>query len=358
MIRLAVIGRNFVVDNMIKAMKFASGIELCGICSRTAEGAEEFARRYGIGVGGRYVGVDALAAADDIDAVYIATPNIFHEEQAVKLLASGKHVLVEKPAAVSAEAYEHMSETAKHNDVILMEGMMSLYMPGFYVIKRLIGKITPVRRACLSYFQYSSRYDKYKNGIVENAFKPELGGGSLMDIGVYCAAMSEALFGTPQRISAESLFLENGIDGEGTAVMMYNGMMVDISYSKITDSVLQSQICGEEGCIAIDSVSRPHVITLALRDGTTHVYDASHLNTEVYNMRRLDDAALSSVEIGRNGLTPSENVDVLPDMTYELRLFVHLIENNSLQLSERERMHTIQTLAGLDGKRQCCDLKV
>ena len=234
---------------------------------------------------------------------------------------------------------------------------MPLYMPGFYVIKRLIGKITPVRRACLSYFQYSSRYDKYKNGIVENAFKPELGGGSLMDIGVYCAAMSEGLFGTPQRISAESLFLENGIDGEGTAVMMYNGMMVDISYSKITDSVLQSQICGEEGCIAIDSVSRPHVITLALRDGTTHVYDASHLNTELYNMRRLDDAALSSVEIGRNGLTPSEDVDVLPDMTYELRHFVHLIENNSLQLSERERVHTIQTLAVLDGIRQCCDIK-
>ena len=70
-----------------------------------------------------------------------------------------------------------------------------------------------------------------------------------------------------------------------------------------------------------------------------------------------DDAALSSVEIGRNGLTPSENVDVLPDMTYELRHFVHLIENNSLQLSERERMHTIQTLAVLDGIRQCCDIK-
>lgn len=83
-----------------------------------------------------YVGVDALAAADDIDAVYIATPNIFHEEQAVKLLASGKHVLVEKPAAVSAEAYEHMSETAKYNGVILMEGMMPLYhAPDFMLLK-------------------------------------------------------------------------------------------------------------------------------------------------------------------------------------------------------------------------------
>ena len=357
MIRLAVIGRNFVVDNMIKAMNFVSGIKLCGICSRTAEGAEEFARRYGIGVEGRYVGIDALAAADNIDAVYIATPNIIHEEQAVKLLASGKHVLVEKPAAVSARAYEHMFETAKLNGVILMEGMMPLYMPGFYVIKRLIGKITPIRRACLSYFQYSSRYDKFKNGVIENAFKPELGGGSLMDIGVYCAAMSEGLFGTPQRISAESLFLENGIDGEGTAVMMYSGMMVDISYSKITDSVLQSQICGEEGCIAIDSVSRPHVITLALRDGSTHVYDASHLDTDRYNMRRLDEVALSSIEVGQDGLTPSESVDVLPDMTYELRHFVHLIENDSLQVSAREQMHTSQTLAVLDGIRQCCDIK-
>ena len=74
MIRLAVIGRNFVVDSMIEAMKHVPELELCGICSRSAEGAREFGERYGIDPAHRYVGIHALAHAEDIDAVYIATP--------------------------------------------------------------------------------------------------------------------------------------------------------------------------------------------------------------------------------------------------------------------------------------------
>ena len=135
MIRLAVIGRNFVVDSMIEAMKHVPELELCGICSRSAEGAREFGERYGIDPAHRYVGIHALAHAEDIDAVYIATPNTVHAAQAVAMLESGKHVLVEKPAAVSAKELGHMTAAAKRNGKILMEAMMPLYTPAFAVAK-------------------------------------------------------------------------------------------------------------------------------------------------------------------------------------------------------------------------------
>lgn len=357
MIRFAVIGRNFVTERMLEAAKYVPELKLSGICSRSAEGAREFAQRYGIDAAHRYVGISELCKAEDIDAVYIATPNSLHEEQAMRLIGSGKHVFVEKPAATSAESFGRMMRAAKNSGVILMEGMMPVHMPGYAVVRRLIKYITPVRRADLSYLQYSSRYDKYKSGVIENAFRPELGGGSLMDIGVYCAAFAEGIFGTPRSLSAEALFLENGIDGEGSAILMYNGMMVGLGYSKITDSAISSQICGEGGCISVDSVSRPRYVTLTLRDGTVRRFDAGHLDLEKYSMIKLDDEALASIEIDESGKTPSDDVEVLPDMTHELRRFVHLIERGSLQLAEREQYHTEATLSILDGIRSCCDIK-
>lgn len=357
MIRLAVIGRNFVTDRMLSAAAYVPELKLSGICSRTAEGAREFAERYGIDASHRYVGIAGLCRAKDIDAVYIATPNSLHEEQAVRLIDSGKHVLVEKPAATSAEAFRRMMRAAKNSGVILMEGMMPVHMPGYAVVRRLLRYITPVRRASLSYLQYSSRYDRYKSGTVENAFRPELGGGSLMDIGVYCAAFAEGILGTPRSLSAEALFLDNGIDGEGAAILMYNGMMAELGYSKITDSVVPSQLCGEGGCISVDSVSRPRFIALTLRDGTVRRFDAGRLDLSQYSPMKLDDGALASIEIGADGKTPSDAVEVLPDMTHELRRFVHLIERGSLQLAEREQYHTEATLGILDGIRSCCDIK-
>lgn len=357
MIRLAVIGRNFVVDSMIEAMKHVPELELCGICSRSAEGAREFGERYGIDPVHRYVGIHALAHAEDIDAVYIATPNTVHAAQAVAMLESGKHVLVEKPAAVSAKELGHMTAAAKRNGKILMEAMMPLYTPAFAVAKRLIRNIAPVRCATLSYRQYSSRYDALKQGKVENAFNPELGGGALTDLGVYCAAVAEGLFGTPHRIGAEAMFLETGVDGLGSASLMYNGMMADLTYSKICDGARGAEICGEEGIITLDSVSRPRYVTLRLRSGGVRRYDGDRLDLERFDIKRLDDAALASIELDADGHTPSDAVQPLPTMTHELRHFVHLVERGSVQLAGFDLAHTEGVAAILDGIAHCCDIK-
>lgn len=111
-----------------------------------------------------------------------------------------------------------------------------------------------IRRATLQYCQYSSRYDNYKRGIVENAFKPELSNGALMDIGVYVVSCMIRLFGAPKSIKASGVKLHNGVDGAGTILMEYPDMIGEAIYSKITDSAMPSQIQGEDASMLIQEI--------------------------------------------------------------------------------------------------------
>jgi predicted dehydrogenase len=262
----AVVGRNFVADWFIEASRCFDELCLYGVYSRSQSTAGEYAAKHGAKK--TFTSLDDLCSDKNIDFVYIASPNICHEEQTTALLNSGKHVLVEKPAAPSADAFARMQKVAGKSGCVMMEAMMPAHMPATATLRSLLGEIGPVRRATLSYCQYSSRYDKYKNGIVENAFNPALCNGALMDIGVYCVHMAVMLFGTPETVAGGCMFLPRSIDGEGTLVLGYPDIIADIVYSKISDSVLPSQIQGEKGCILIDSMSRPKNLTLVMRDGS------------------------------------------------------------------------------------------
>lgn len=268
---LAVIGRNFVVDEMLEAVKLFPKIDLCAIYSRNEDTGYEYARKWGFKK--VYTDLGAMAADKDIDAVYIASPNYCHETQAVMMLAAGKHVLCEKPMHKTHTGALNMISTAEKNGVIFMEAMMSAHVPGTYKIAELLPRIGKVRRANLSFCQYSSRYDKFKQGIVENAFDPTLWNGSFMDMGVYPVSLMLQLFSEPLDLISKAVFLPGSIDGQGTMICSYPDMTVTLEWSKITQGYLQSDIQGEEGSILIDRVSKPTELTLILRDGTREVYE-------------------------------------------------------------------------------------
>ncbi|MBQ3151644.1 MAG: Gfo/Idh/MocA family oxidoreductase [Clostridia bacterium] len=280
MLNFAVIGRNFVVDSFLEAASQHSGVKLLGVYSRKEETAVEFAKKHG--AERTYTRIDAICADDDIDFVYVASPNICHEEQTVAILRSGKHVLVEKPAAPTLVGFERMKQVAKEHGCILMEAMMPVHLPSFKKIKELLPRIGKVRRAEFSFCQYSSRYDKFKNGIVENAFDPTLCNGALMDIGIYCVEMLAALFGRPESVDGNCIFLKNSIDATGTIIAAYPEMLAVLNYSKITNSALYSQIQGEDGCILFDKVSRPSKVMLKMRDGTEEAFDFSDMKHDMY----------------------------------------------------------------------------
>ena len=132
-------------------------------------------------------------------------------------------------------------------------------------IREALPEIGRIRRAALEFCQYSSRYDKFKAGIVENAFDPKMKNSALADIGIYPLHVAISLFGAPKSINSTAIMLENGFLGAGSSTLGYDGMIADISYSKIADSAAPSVIMGEDGSILIDRIVEPTLITLKKR---------------------------------------------------------------------------------------------
>lgn len=265
MVKFAVIGTNKITDKFIEAAKLCKDFELVAVYSRTKERAMEYASKHGVTL--VYDDLDILAASKEVDAVYVASPNNSHASQSIKMLKGKKHVLCEKTIASNKKELEEMLKVAEDNGVILLEAMRSVFDPGFKAIENNINKLGTIRRVTFQYCQYSSRYDNFKKGIVENAFNPIFSNGALMDIGVYCIHPLVKLFGMPKSIWGNAVTLENGVDGAGTIMVQYKDMQGELLYSKITNSKLPSQIQGEKGCMIIKEIPDTKEITIIYNDG-------------------------------------------------------------------------------------------
>ena len=254
-VRFGVVGTNFITDWVIAGAREDSRFELAAVCSRTRERGEEFAAKHNIPH--IFTSLEEMASSDKVDAIYIASPNYMHAEQSILAMRHGKHVLCEKPLASNAREAKEMIAASEQFGVALMEAMKSTLSPNFRAVKENLHRIGTPRRYFASFCQYSSRYDKYKEGVVLNAFRPELSNGAMMDIGVYTIYPLVALFGKPQSISAQGVALSSGADGQGAVNMQYDGLNATVLYSKIANSQLPSEIQGEEGNILIDRIQTP-----------------------------------------------------------------------------------------------------
>ncbi len=319
MVKFGIIGTNWITERFIEAARMVQGFKLTAVYSRTQERAEEFANQYNVPK--RFTDLNEMATSNDLDAVYIASPNSFHAEQAILFLQNGKHVLCEKPLAANASEVKRMIETAKNHQVLLMEAMKSTLLPNFQVIQDHLHKIGPIRRFFSSYCQYSSRYDKYKEGIILNAFNPEFANGSLMDLGVYCLFPLIVLFGEPKEIKATSIILDSGVDGEGSILLKYDDKDAIIMYSKITNSYLPSEIQGEKGSIIIDKIHTPEKVEIHYNDGTTEPLTVEQSRPPMYyEVKEFIELIQkgkteSTINSYKNSYTTMQTVDKVRDET-------------------------------------------
>lgn len=264
-IRFGVIGTGAIVGKVITGGRQHPDFEVLAVCSRTEEKGRAFASEWGIAK--VYTSVEAMASDPEIDVIYIASPNYAHCSQAIACMNRGKHVLCEKPLASNAREASEMTACARKNGVALMEAMISTLNPNFRAMREALPLVGKIRHCFASYCQYSSRYDRFKNGIVENAFKNELSNGSVMDIGIYTIYPMVALFGRPLSVKAQSVLMSTGVDAQGCAVLKFcnaaadsaepsveDAFNVTVMYSKICDSVLPTEICGEEGSLLLDKI--------------------------------------------------------------------------------------------------------
>ncbi|SET73593.1 Predicted dehydrogenase [Salinibacillus kushneri] len=266
MVRFGIIGTNWITERFLDAASQVDDFQLTAVFSRTEERAQEFASKYNAPY--TFTNITEMAESDELDAVYIASPNSLHKEYAVQLMNGKKHVLCEKPMASNVKEVEEMITAAQSNHVLLMEALKTSFLPNFKVIQKNLHRIGKVRRYVANYCQYSSRYDGYKEGKILNAFKPEFSNGSIMDIGVYGLYPMVVLFGEPKEVKANGMMLDSGVDGEGTVLATYEDMEGIVMHSKITNSQLPSEIQGEEGSLLLDPIHKPDRILFRDHKGT------------------------------------------------------------------------------------------
>ena len=169
MIRLATIGTNFITDWLMEGILELDEIQLTAVYSRNLEKGKQFAAKYNVEK--VYDNYEEMAKDPEIDAVYVASPTYMHYAHSITMINYGKHVLCEKPVCSNREELDILIKAAKEQGVVFMEAMKNVHSPGFHAMMDNLHKIGTVRRATIQYCQYSSRYDNYKRGIVENAFK-------------------------------------------------------------------------------------------------------------------------------------------------------------------------------------------
>lgn len=325
-IRFGVVGTNFITDWVIAGAKEDSRFVLSAVCSRTRERGEEFAAKYDIPH--IFTSIEEMAASDKVDAVYIASPNFLHCQQSKICMQHGKHVLCEKPLASNARQAREMCQMAQERGVVFMEAMKSTLSPNFRAVIDNIHRIGTPRRYFASFCQYSSRYDKFKEGVVLNAFRPELSNGAIMDIGTYTIYPLVVLFGRPQSISAQGIVLSSGADGQGAVNMQYEGMNATVLYSKIANSNLPAEIEGEEGNILIDRIQTPVDVRFYPRQAPASGHE-----------KRIEGEALSAEE--------SHN-----EYFYEIKEFIDLIERGATESAINSHDSSIATLEIIDEVRR------
>lgn len=262
---IATVGTSWITESFIDSSGYVEDVNIYAVYSRSEEKAKAFAEKNNVKK--YYSSLEDMLSDKNIDAVYVASPNSKHYEQAKMCLEAGKHVICEKPMVVTSEQLEDLYKLADSKNLILLEAMKSMHSEGLGIIKNSIADIGEIRTASIDFSQHSSKYGAYKRGENPNIFNPEFCTGALMDLGVYCVYFALEIFGNPEKVISHSDFLESGADCTGTLIFVYEDKTVTITYSKTANGFLGSRILGENGAITVKSVSKLTGIDRYYNDG-------------------------------------------------------------------------------------------
>jgi predicted dehydrogenase len=277
--KLASIGTSKIASMFLSAAKKAGGIEYTAAYSRKKETGERFAAENG--AARVYTDLSAMAAAPEIDAVYIASPNRLHYEQSKLFLEHGKHVFCEKPMTTTKAEEEELYRIADGKGLVYAEAIMSIHTPAFRLLRETLPAIGKIRTVNLVFCQLSSRYPAYLAGELPNIFDPKLHAGCLMDIGVYNIYLAAALFGKPEKIVSDAVFLASGADACGSAQLRYPDLNVNLIYSKVGQNYAPSEIIGDKGTVSIQSVSQLTGIDLIVNGERRNLVEYEKTRDEV-----------------------------------------------------------------------------
>lgn len=249
-IRLGTIGSGVIVESVLQQLCRVPGVRLTAVYSRTREKGEALAGQFGCSR--VYTDLAAFFADEEVNTVYIASPNSLHYEQIRQALLAGKHVLCEKPFCTTGDQARELARLAKQQNRMLTEAVPTAFLPNLRQIRRNLPKIGRLRLVQGNYSQYSSRYDLVRQAKpLPNVFCREFAGGCLMDLNYYNVYLNVALFGKPRKVQYYPNRIGDGVDTSGILILDYGDFVSQAAAAKDTwyDSVFSVQ--GEDGFIQI-----------------------------------------------------------------------------------------------------------
>ena len=241
-----ILGPGRIAVKFATGLRHAAGARLVAVGSRSAERAARFAAEYG--AARAHAGYAALAADPDVHAVYVATPHPQHAAACRLCLEAGKHVLCEKPLTVNAAEARALAACASESGCLLMEGMWTRFIPATAALRALIaaGEIGEphVVHADIG---FASTPDP-----ASRLYAPELAGGALLDLGVYCVSFASMLLGTPSGVAAAAHIGTTGVDERTAVSLRYpGGAVAALTCSLTTRSPHLASVVGSDGYVTV-----------------------------------------------------------------------------------------------------------
>ena len=246
-IKWGILGPGKIAQKFAEALANVEGAELYAVASRSAQSAREFAKKYMAAK--TYDSYQQLVLDPEVDMIYVATPHAFHKEHTLLCLNHKKPVLCEKPLAHKYGDVQAMIEASVANNTFLMEAMWTRFLPPLQKTIELIeqgaiGKITQVKAD----FGFKSSFDKN-----HRLYDLALGGGSLLDVGVYPLFLALTLLGEPSSVKTTAKLAITGADEECSFTLIYPETEALLQSSIIANTPREAMIIGTEGSIFFNS---------------------------------------------------------------------------------------------------------
>ena len=287
-IRWGILGCGRIARKFAADLHLVADAELTAIASRNKEKLELFAKDFPCKH--LHNSYEALASNNDVDVIYVATPHSHHYEHTMLCLNRDKAVLCEKAFAINSRQATEMIRTAKERKVFLMEALWTKFLPHYKKLQELLDQKTlgDIKSVLINFgFKTSDKSP-------QRLFDPLLGGGTLLDIGIYNVFMTMSVLGKPDSIEATMTPSPTGVDEQIAVLFKYNsGAMAQLFSSFTTNLPVQAEINGTEGNITLTTrfyepsatiqlyrqvPGEKQIIAVEKEAGFGYQYEARHVN--------------------------------------------------------------------------------
>jgi predicted dehydrogenase len=267
-VRWGIIGTGGIARTFASDLQFIDEGVVAAVGSRSQASADAFGEQ--VGVARRYDSYEELVNDDGIDAVYVATPHPMHFENATLALNAGKPVLVEKSFTMNGREARELVSLAREKRLFMMEAMWTRFLPHVVALREIIaaGRLGDL-------VNFEADHGKwFKHDPEFRLFAPELGGGALLDLGVYPVSFASMLLGTPDRIRALIEPAFTGVDGQVSMIFGYqSGAQATLSCTSLARTATRACVSGTEARVEIDGdFYAPTTFTLISKDGDREVF--------------------------------------------------------------------------------------